>query len=46
VTVTINTAVVAYGEALLNSDCHRVGRVRALGVDEVFDLDGSLKAPT
>ncbi|MGH9186337.1 MAG: ISL3 family transposase [Acidimicrobiales bacterium] len=33
---TINDAVVAYGEALLDADVDRVGRVDALGLDETL----------
>ncbi len=32
----INDAVIAYGQALLDADAGRVGRVAALGVDEVL----------
>jgi transposase len=32
----INDAVIAYGQALLDADDHRVGQVAALGVDEVL----------
>jgi transposase len=32
----VNDAVVAYGQALLDADTHRVGQVEALGVDEVL----------
>lgn len=32
----INDAVMAYGQALLDADTHRVGTVAALGVDEVL----------
>ncbi len=38
---TINTAVVAYGEALLDADVDRIGVVRALSLDEtLFKREG------
>ncbi len=33
---TVNDAVVAYGEALLEADTERIGKVRALGLDETL----------
>lgn len=33
---TVNDAVIAYGEALLDADCKRVGTVTALGLDETL----------
>jgi len=33
---TVNDAVVAYGSALVDDDPHRIGMVRALGLDEVL----------
>lgn len=33
---TVNDAVVAYGEALLDADTDRIGQVTALGLDEVL----------
>jgi len=33
---TVNDTVVAYGEALLEADCDRIGEVTALGLDEVL----------
>ena len=33
---TINSAVVAYGEALLEADAERIGKVSALGLDETL----------
>ena len=36
---TVNTAVIAYGEALVNNDPERIGTVTALGLDDVVLQD-------